>query len=1001
MFILILILMAGIAGIIINGINKEASMNLVRAYSIEAAETFYSYISQDLTLVQKASHSKAITAWFTNEEDQEKKADAFNEMMDIAAIRTDAHLYLGVQKSFNEYTIQGKPLLEKFFPFDRLNPERNEDRWYFECTGSGNDYVLKTDIEKASRIWRLWINHKVKVDGELAGVFCSGLRVPDIFHDIFGKYEETKIRGYIIDRYGNVQTDSAFSEIYAEEKESHIREESSDPAFAAALASYESRIDGFFGPNSLPEVAKLSQESFGYAAIEPIRNTDWSVVVFYNSKSFSGVKNLLPFLLVMLSALLLYGIVRDAFMNNLIFVPLNRLTQSVSEGKSTDTGFFGSDRDDELGELAWTIHDSSHKQMRQEKLLHAVNSVATVLLAAADKEHIQASLLEGMEIIGRCVDIDRIHIWKNETTDGIFGYINLIHWFNDSRGQLKPTVAMRPYSENPEWERKFLLNECVNGPVSGLTQSEQDILAPEGVKSILVIPLYIQGDFYGFFSFDDCRNSERIFMADEIDLLRSAGLMMVSALNRNIQALQLREAQQHTQVLLDAMPFTCQLWNRDGLLFDCNEAAVKLLETKDKQDYINRFPLLSPEYQSDGQLSSEKAAVFIKKAFDTGSCVFEWMHQSPDGTPIPAEVTLVRVNFGEEPVVAGFARDLREYKQMMGEIERQDLLLKEALKEAQNASSAKSIFLANMSHEMRTPLNAVLGFSELTLETGGLNENVRINLEKIYNAGATLLSTVNDILDISKIEAGKLELVPVEYDVPSLLNDAITQSILRIGEKPIQFNLDINENLPTRLCGDDLRIKQILNNLLSNAFKYTKEGTVELGVDCVQEGDSVLLTARVSDSGRGIRPEDIDSLFTDYAMMDTKVNRKIEGTGLGLPITKKIVEMMGGSIKVESEYGKGSIFTVRIRQKYVSGDVIGAELVKNLKKFRYSDNKRNQNLRLMRIKLPYARVLVVDDVVTNLDVARGMMKPYGMQIDCVTRGQEAIDAIRSEKVRYN
>ena len=323
------------------------------------------------------------------------------------------------------------------------------------------------------------------------------------------------------------------------------------------------------------------------------------------------------------------------------------------------------------------------------------------------------------------------------------------------------------------------------------------------------------------------------------------------------------------------------------------------------------------------------------------------------------------------------------------------------------ASEAKSSFLARMSHEMRTPLNAVIGLSELTLGSRDLDDESFSNLEKISNAGITLLNTVNDILDISKIESGKFELIPVDYDTPSLLNDTITQNIMRIGEKPIQFILNIDENLPVRLYGDDLRIKQILNNLLSNAFKYTKEGSVELMVNCeysgrhLTAGDEIWLNASVRDTGMGIRSGDMDNLFENFVQVDTKSHRKIEGTGLGLSITKKMAEMMDGSITVESEYGKGSVFTVRLRQQFVTGDVIGVKIVNSLKNFQYSDHKRRQNSRLIHISLPYARVLVVDDVVTNLDVAKGMMKPYGIQIDCVTSGPEAIDAIRAEKVRYN
>jgi signal transduction histidine kinase/CheY-like chemotaxis protein/HPt (histidine-containing phosphotransfer) domain-containing protein len=339
--------------------------------------------------------------------------------------------------------------------------------------------------------------------------------------------------------------------------------------------------------------------------------------------------------------------------------------------------------------------------------------------------------------------------------------------------------------------------------------------------------------------------------------------------------------------------------------------------------------------------------------------------------------------------------------QHFNKIEKQNQNLSELNKIAAAASEAKTSFLARMSHEMRTPLTAIIGLSDLTLETGQLNEENTENLDKIYNAGKTLLSTVNDILDISKIEAGKLELIPAEYETSSMLNDTITQNIMRIGDKPIKFILSINENLPTRLYGDDLRVKQIMNNLLSNAFKYTRGGTVELGVNCEREGNTIWMTTQVSDTGKGIRPEDVDKLFINYNQVDTKINHHIEGTGLGLSITKKMAEMMGGTIIVTSEYGKGSIFTAKFRQQYVTDTVIGAETVNSLKNFHYSDHKRRHSLHPARINLSYARVLVVDDVTVNLDVARGMMKPYKMHVDCVTGGQEAIDAVRAEKVRYN
>jgi PAS domain S-box-containing protein len=326
---------------------------------------------------------------------------------------------------------------------------------------------------------------------------------------------------------------------------------------------------------------------------------------------------------------------------------------------------------------------------------------------------------------------------------------------------------------------------------------------------------------------------------------------------------------------------------------------------------------------------------------------------------------------------------------------------KETESELRAASSAKSAFLANMSHELRTPLNVVIGLTDLVLEENQLPGHVKDNLSKISNAGNTLLSIVNDILDFSKIESGKIELTPVEYYMSSLLNDVITLVSTRLGEKPIKFSLNISDDLPGRLYGDDLRVKQIFNNLLSNAIKYTHSGTVELSVSCKREGADLSMEVSVSDTGIGISEENLKKLFSDYNQVDTRANRNIEGTGLGLAITKRLVELMGGEISVNSEYGKGSVFSVHFRQGFVSDTPIGPVVAENLRKSRYADDKRTVGKKLVRRDLSYAMVLIVDDMQTNLDVAAGLLRKYKIQVDCVTNGPEAIERIRSGSPAYN
>jgi signal transduction histidine kinase/CheY-like chemotaxis protein/HPt (histidine-containing phosphotransfer) domain-containing protein len=475
--------------------------------------------------------------------------------------------------------------------------------------------------------------------------------------------------------------------------------------------------------------------------------------------------------------------------------------------------------------------------------------------------------------------------------------------------------------------------------------------------------------------------------------------------NRHLEELtnKIREVHRRTKLMMDATPMCSMLWDRNGNIFDCNEESVKKFGLKSRQDFLERFFEFSPQFQPNGQLSSAEARMWISKTFEEGRCCFEWVHQLLDGTLFPCEMTLVRVSYDDGYIVAAYARDLQEHKKMMAETLRLQRELEAALEEAQEANRAKSDFLASMSHEMRTPMNAIICLSELMLSDDLVMGEVRENLDKIYNAGVTLLSIINDILDISKIESGKFEIIPVEYDLPSFINDTVTLNIMRIGEKPIQFKLNIDESLPSLLYGDDLRIKEICNNLLSNAFKYTNDGFVEWQVTFEQEenGEYGWLTCRVTDSGIGIKPENIPKLFTDYSQMDTRSNRRIEGTGLGLALTKRLTEIMGGSVTVESEYNKGSIFTARIRQKIVTNVPIGEEVANNLRAFRYFEGKRARNTKLQRVRLPYAKVLVVDDVPTNLDVARGMLKPYGMQVDCASGGQQAINIIRKETERYN
>lgn len=309
--------------------------------------------------------------------------------------------------------------------------------------------------------------------------------------------------------------------------------------------------------------------------------------------------------------------------------------------------------------------------------------------------------------------------------------------------------------------------------------------------------------------------------------------------------------------------------------------------------------------------------------------------------------------------------------------------------QALRASEAKGRFLANMSHEIRTPINAVLGMDAMILRESTQPEIKGYALD-IQNAGQTLLSIINDILDISKIESGKLELIPVNYDFSSLIHDVVNMMKIKAEAKELKFELFVDENIPSRLFGDDVRIRQILVNLLSNAVKYTEHGSVKLSVGGKINGDFVELSFSVKDTGIGIRKEDMEKLFAEFERLDEKKNRSIEGTGLGMSITKQLLGMMGSSLNVESVYGEGSEFSFVLKQKIMDLEPIG-DLESRIKA-QVSDYKYNELFRA-----PDARLLVVDDNSVNRKVFMSLLKSTHMQIDEAAGGEQCLEYVQKNK----
>ena len=381
---------------------------------------------------------------------------------------------------------------------------------------------------------------------------------------------------------------------------------------------------------------------------------------------------------------------------------------------------------------------------------------------------------------------------------------------------------------------------------------------------------------------------------------------------RNIKKLEqsVIEAEERIKLVLDTSPMCCELWDRGCNIIACNEAAVKLYGLETKRDYIDNFFALSPEYQPDGRRSKEKAAIFLDKAFNEGNFSFEWTHQRADGTPMPTEVFLSRFNYKDDYIVAAYTLDRREHKRMLSEIEM-------ALFEAQDANRAKREFLARMSHEMLTPMNGIMGLTQL-IKMESWNEGIKEYLDELDLSSRHLLRLIQDLLDMSGLEDKTFSFTETVFSFNRMFRDVLKDVGYMAIEKHQRLSYYLDPAIPSSLLGDSKRLAQVIIKLLTNAVKFTPEaGEINFSAGVLaNDNGSVILKIEVADNGIGMSKEQQGKLFSVFEQLDGSMTRKYGGVGLGLIISKRIVELMGGDIWVDSELGHGSKvgFTCKLKE---------------------------------------------------------------------------------------
>ena len=602
---------------------------------------------------------------------------------------------------------------------------------------------------------------------------------------------------------------------------------------------------------------------------------------------------------------------------------------------------------------------------------------------------------EGAPLAIVCMDaaLDRIgeYVVNTHVTEGSYGIL-IDQDFN---------VLAHPHPAYLGREVR-LMNDgeaIISELLAGREISERKATDYKGNASILFIGKLRNGWYMAILAYENRYYQSVVNIAI---LLISIGLLMAIVLNAALlrMAAAKNETDERMQIMFDSSPQSASFWDENLNIIDCNNEAAKLFDLPNKQMFVDRFFEFSPESQPDGSLSKDKAYELLRRALNEDTYRHEWLHQKQNGEPIPSEVIFVRARYKGKYCITAYIKDLRGQQAMLREMHKAEI--------AEESNKMKSKFLATMSHEIRTPMNAILGVTEIQMQNKALPQDTYEALSHIHSSGYMLLGIINDILDLSKVDAGKLELLPDRYAVASIIQDIVQLNTMRIGSKRINFALHIDPFTPAELIGDELRIKQILNNLLTNAIKYTESGEVMLSVaaeykalpETEDQGDAdpVTLIFRVRDTGQGITQDQLNLIFDEYTRFNTRAHRVIQGTGLGLSITKHLVEMMNGEIAVESAPDKGSTFTVRLPQDAVGPDILGAETAKSLEQFHFNSPAQVKTAPIIRQPMPYGRVMIVDDVETNLYVAKGLLAPYELSIDTAESGHDAITKIKAGNV---
>ncbi len=590
--------------------------------------------------------------------------------------------------------------------------------------------------------------------------------------------------------------------------------------------------------------------------------------------------------------------------------------------------------------------------------------LSEVSLAINTLDSFENNVQHALEIIGKFSHVSRAYIFEDsddgESTDNTF------EWCNEGVEPQIEELQGVPYSMIPTW-KKLLLEEGMvfSQDISSLADDLRAILEPQGILSIVVLPLYFQDTYKGFIGFDECTN-HREWTRSEIELLKTISNIISNAFQRRAAEDSLQISEMKYKAIVDSIP---------DIIFNFDKAGNFLsYSSSNGKDLI-----LPPENFMGRNLSeifpfefATHMKVAIQECIANGQFSTEYKLNVADREN-DYEARFVKMNDNE---VMCIIRDVSERK----EHEKQ---LRMALEKAEQANLAKSMFLANVSHEIRTPLNAIMGFSEVLIDKVE-QPLYKSQLRTIMSSGKTLLLLINDILDLSKIEAGKVEIENEPMRLESVVHEIKQVFYQKIRDKGLSIETTIDEDVPLFLALDEVRIHQILFNLVGNAVKFTEKGFIKLHVSGKKTRDErfVNLTFRIEDTGIGIPESQHETIFQSFTQQSGQSTRKYGGTGLGLAITRRLVEKFQGSITLESKVGEGTAFVVYIPDIEIVNDDPEA----------YSE----VDPEIGNLVFEPAKIMIVDDVEYNISILKNLTAGENFEYITASSGEKALEMLKTE-----